>query len=393
MQKAQGWWCRIDAKPAAIHATVCIAQLRFRVEVWTFADGGVGNGSRFASLRTKEAIMTIPTPTVEAADELTLAVIVSSHAPLLLLDGDLNIIAASSSFCQAFHIEPSTIPGKALSSIGSGEWNIPQLKSLLDVIASGHAEIDHYEMTLDRPIAPTRRVVINPRKLDYGDPGNVRLLLSISDVTDVRLAEKIREDLLRDNDILLRELQHRVANSLQIIASVLMQSAKHVQSDETRTHLYDAHHRVMSVAALQRQLAVGRIGDVELRSYFTELCRAIGASMIRDQNQLILQVAVDDSTTAADVSVSLGLIVTELVINALKHAFPGQRAGNINVNYQSRGDAWTMSVDDNGVGRSAHVRNSPGLGTTLIEALSKQLGANIEIADAHPGTKVSIVHS
>ena len=337
--------------------------------------------------------MTIPVPAIEAADELTLAVIVSSHAPLLLLDGDLRIIAASASFCHAFQIQPSTLPGNSLDAIGTGEWNIPQLRSLLGTIASGHATIDAYEMDLVPTAGPTRRLVINARKLDYGDAANIRLLLSITDVTNVRLADKLREDLLRDKDILLQELQHRVANSLQIIASVLMQSARRVQSDETRTHLYDAHHRVMSVAALQRQLAVTRIGDVALRAYLTELCGTIGASMIRDQNQLTLKVTVDDSTIGADASVSLGLIVTELVINALKHAFPGQRAGAITVDYHSVGDAWTLSVGDNGVGRPADVGASPpGLGTSLIEAVSKQLGARFEITDAHPGTKASIIH-
>ena len=337
--------------------------------------------------------MTIPAAAVEAADELTLAVILSSHAPLLLLDGEFRIIAASSSFCQAFGIAPSTLADGTLSTIGSGEWNRPQLRSLLEAIAAGYAEIDAYEMDLVRATGPDRRLVINARKLDYGDDKHVRLLLSINDVTNVRLADKLREELLRDKDILLQELQHRVANSLQIIASVLMQSARRIQSDETRAHLYDAHHRVMSVAALQRQLAVTHMGEIALRAYFTDLCRTIGASMIRDRNQLKLQVTVDDSVTSADVSVSLGLIVTELVINALKHAFPGRRAGTISVDYQSKGDAWTLSVGDDGIGRptddpDAHI----GLGTSLIQAVSKQLGANVQITDAHPGTRVSIVH-
>lgn len=337
--------------------------------------------------------MKIPAPAVEAADELTLAIIAASQAPILLLDGDLQIIAASTSFSTTFHIPPVTLPGKKLGAIGAGEWNIPQLQSLLETIASGHADIDAYEMDLVRASKPTRQLVINARRLDYGDADNARLLLSISDVTNARLAEKLKEDLLRDKDILLQELQHRIANSLQIIASVLMQSARRVQSDETRTHLYDAHHRVMSVAALQKQLAITRIGDVELRAYFTELCRTIGASMIRDQKQLTLEVTADDSTTDADISVSLGLIVTELVINALKHAFPGQRSGKISVDYHAQGEAWTLSVEDNGVGRPDDISNAPpGLGTSLIQAVSKQLGAKVEITDAHPGTVVSIVH-
>ena len=121
-------------------------------------------------------------------------------------------------------------------------------------------------------------------------------------------------------------MQHRVANSLQIIASILLQSARRVQSDETRGHLQDAHSRLMSIAAVQQHLAASRLGKVELRPYLIQLCKSLGASMIHDAKVLSIEVVVDESVTDADISVSLGLIVTELVINALKHAFPGHRA-------------------------------------------------------------------
>src|SRR5205085_2872821 len=114
------------------------------------------------------------------------------------------------------------------------------------------------------------------------------------------------------------ELNHRVANSLQIIASVLMQSARKVQSEDAKIHLVDAHHRVLSVASLQQQLAKSKLGDVELRPYLTTLCDSIAASMIRDPRQLLLDVQADAAITNASASVSIGLIVTELVINALK---------------------------------------------------------------------------
>jgi two-component system, sensor histidine kinase PdtaS len=149
----------------------------------------------------------------------------------------------------------------------------------------------------------------------------------------------------------------------------------------------------MSIAAVQKHLAATRLGEVELRSYFVQLCKSLAASMIGDPKLLSIDVNVDDSMTDANISVSLGLIVTELVINALKHAFPRHRAGKIVVDYHAKGSNWTLSVSDNGVGMptdSPVVRS--GLGTNIVEALAKRLDAEVEVTNAHPGTFVSIVH-
>ena len=111
------------------------------------------------------------------------------------------------------------------------------------------------------------------------------------------------------------------------------------------------------------------------------------------RSRLSLKVDVDDSTATSDGSVSLGLIVTELVINALKHGFPSNRGGHIDVNYRSQGANWTLSVTDDGVGMpSGREPVKPGLGTSIVEALAKQLGAKVSVVDKHPGTAVLIVH-
>lgn len=325
---------------------------------------------------------------------LALAVVSSSTAPLLLLDPSLRVIAASASFCRTFDIDPDRLVDRFLGEVGTGEWNKPQLRVLLEATAGGNANIDAYQMDLKGPLKGVRKLVINAQRLDY-DPGQpVRLLVTIEDVTVARADDKMRDDLLREKAILLQELQHRVANSLQIIASVILQSARRTQSDETRLHLNDAHNRVMSVAALQQQLAASRLGEVGLAPYFTQLCNSIAASMIPDPTRLSLKVEADDSATAADVSVSLGLIVTELVINALKHAFPGGRLGTIIVGYESKGPNWTLSVRDDGVGMPKDAASAtPGLGTSIVEALAKQLHARIQVEGQHPGTRVSVIHS
>lgn len=329
----------------------------------------------------------------DAASNLAMALISSSQTPLILLDSDLTVIAASDSFCSIFDVAPD-LAGSKFADVGAGEWNVPQLNTLLRATVRGNVAIDQYEMELLRVDHSPRCLVLRAHKLAYLDTENIRIVLSIADVTDARLAEKAKDNLVREKQILLQELQHRVANSLQIIASVLIQSARRVQSDETRAYLQDAHHRVMSIATLQKQLAVSQLGDVPLQHYFSELCESIGASMIADHDRLSLTTTVDDSAVTADVSVSLGLIVTELVINALKHAFPGHAPeGHISVDYRGNGQGWALTVEDDGIGMPAdHAQSKPGLGTGIVEALAKNLDATISVTDLHPGTKVSIIH-
>jgi two-component sensor histidine kinase len=251
-------------------------------------------------------------------------------------------------------------------------------------------------MDLVRPGHSTCRLVLNAHMLDYeASVGEARIVMAVTDVTAARLADKQKDDLLHEKQVLMQELQHRVANSLQIIASVLLQSARKVNSEETRSQLKDAHHRVMSIATLQKQLATTQEGDVVLRAYFTELCESISASMIAETSDLSLAADVDDSIVDARISVSLGLIVTELVINSLKHAFPGgSRRGRISVGFRYSGTGWTLRVEDDGVGFPADAMAAkPGLGTGIVQALARQLDAHVAITDAHPGTRVTVSHS
>jgi two-component sensor histidine kinase len=331
----------------------------------------------------------------EAADNMSVALISSSFSPLILLREDLTIIAASKSFCRAFDIDFAGVMGKKLADLGGGEWNVRQLNALLQATVSGKAAIDVYEMDLVRPEKSTLRLLINAHTLDYFEAESIRVVLAITDVTSQRLADKMRDDLVREKQLLLNEIQHRVANSLQIIASVLLQSARKVQSKETQEHLRDAHNRVMSVAMLQKHLSSTAVDNVRLENYFADLCNSIGASMIGDPGRIELTTQCDDSVVDPDTSVSLGLVVTELAINALKHAFPGRtQHGSIKVGFSSAGKAWTLVVADDGIGMPKNKEDrKPGLGTGIVEALASQLGAVVMISDAAPGTKVSLVHT
>lgn len=224
------------------------------------------------------------------------------------------------------------------------------------------------------------------------------VMATIRDITERQRVAKTLQELSRQNQVLLREMQHRVANSLQIIASILSLKAQSVSSQETRLHLRDAQQRVLAVAAVQQHLHDARQGDlIQVAPYLSQLCGDLASSIIGDNRPITLSVEVDASETNSGHAVSLGLIVTELVINAIKYAFPGEgQAGQVVVHYDMNGLSWKLNVSDNGVGQSGSELYSvgkSGLGTDLIKALAEQLGAQVEIISGPKGMSVSVTHS
>ena len=139
--------------------------------------------------------------------------------------------------------------GQNLLELGSGEWNNPELQTFMRSALSG-AVTPALELNLNRARRPTRNLIVQASRLEEVDLDRVRILVAVTDRTDALSAEAANEEAMRQKDVLLQEVRHRVANSLQIIASVLLQNARKTISEETREHLKDAHHRVMSVAAL-----------------------------------------------------------------------------------------------------------------------------------------------
>jgi two-component sensor histidine kinase len=333
---------------------------------------------------------------VKDASALTQAIVDTLREPLVVLDHDLRVVAASRSFYRTFKVDRAATQGKLLYDLGDGQWDIPKLRLLLERIVPERGVMEDYEVEHDFPDIGQRTMLLNARKIFYeGDP-HTTILLGIEDITAARALEHEKDGLLRQKDMLLEEMQHRVANSLQIIASILLLKARTVQSEETRLHLHDAHKRVMSVASVQQHLhASGAGGSVQLGPYLSKLCEALSHSIIGDNRAISLNAVIGEGTATSSHAVSIGLIVTELVINALKHAFPPDtQTGQVTVAYEVAGENWELSVSDNGIGRpdGALAPAKTGLGTTIVKALAQQLDAQVEIASGSLGTTVSITH-
>jgi two-component sensor histidine kinase len=281
--------------------------------------------------------------------------------PLIVLDKDLRVIAASRSFYVKFATNPDDSQGKHLYELGNGEWDIPKLRALLENIIPGLGTMDDYEVEHDFPRAGKRVLLLNACIVVY-EKAHKNILLSIEDLTIQRALERDKEEMLRQKDVLLDEIEHRVANSLQIIASIIMLKAKSVESEETRRHLHDAHNRVISVAAVQRHLhASAGLGSMEMLPYLSTLCDALTHSMIGDGQSISLKVIGRGGSSTYDVA----------------------------------GTDWKLSVADNGMGKPDGVFAQPktGLGTRIVKALAKQLDSQVVTSSGPKGTTVSVTHA
>jgi PAS domain S-box-containing protein len=318
--------------------------------------------------------------------------------PLLVLDQDLRVVSANRAFCRTFRMTRQNIEDRAVYALGDGQWDIPALRFLLENIAPHHTVMEGYVVEREFPGIGRRSMLLNAREVLSQRNARKLILLTIEDVTERRAAEREAAELLRQKEMLLQEVQHRIANSLQIIASILLLKARTVQSEETRMHLRAAHQRVMSVAAVQQQLLATSHGDpVYIGPYLTGLSQALAASMTDDSRPISLKVQAEGGTASSAEAVSIGLIVTELVINAFKHAFVGdEAAGLVVVAYEAAETSWRLAVSDNGIGAPEGQLDSdkqrPGLGTIIVEALAKQLDARVEVTRSRRGTTVSITH-
>jgi hypothetical protein len=217
---------------------------------------------------------------VEEAREFAQAIVDTVREPFLVLDQDLRVLAASRSFCSAFKVRPDDTKGRLLYALGDGQWDIPGLRLLLEKIVPERGVMEDYEVKHEFPDIGQRTMLLNARKVFYEGGSYTTILLGIEDITERRVLEREKDELLQQKDILFAELEHRIANSLQIIASIILMNARSV-SKETRLHLQNTHQRVMSIAAVQKQLhAAGVVGLIDVVPYLSGLCGTLTRSLI-----------------------------------------------------------------------------------------------------------------
>jgi PAS domain S-box-containing protein len=226
-----------------------------------------------------------------------------------------------------------------------------------------------------------------------GIDGNVMEVSGIAhDITEKKLTDEQIKQSLKEKEVLLKEVHHRVKNNLQVISSILNLQSSYVKEQNTLNLLRECQNRIKSMAFIHESLYQNKdFSNINFSEYLVLLSKNLLHSYGLVENRVQLVFDVEPVFLNLDLSIPCGLIVNELISNALKYAFPGEKEGVITVSLKPVGEKLHISIADNGAGLPADLdfRNTESLGLQLVVTLVEQLNGEIEV-DLDCGTKFLI---
>jgi len=237
-----------------------------------------------------------------------------------------------------------------------------------------------------------RTMVLNARKVYRSGDKIQQILLAIEDITErARLAREhaaAREHI----GMLLQEMAHRVKNSLQSISAMVMLEARSQKSDEGKAALERVSRRITALGQLYSKLSkADTVEAVDAAVYLNELCRELITSVRAEgDTSITLKTEIESELLPTDKAIPNGLIVNELVTNAVKYAFPGEAKGAVTVTLKRARAELRLTVADDGQGLNPH-RGDSGVGGRLVDGFAHQLGGQIERKSDSHGTTVHLI--
>lgn len=205
--------------------------------------------------------------------------------------------------------------------------------------------------------------------------------------------EEVR--LARDRaEAMLREVNHRVGNSLQLVSSFISLQMRQLQDGDARSALREAQARIEAVAHVHRRLYTsGDMAQVAMHEYLQSLIAELAVSLGREDSAPDLKLDADPMNVGTDQAVSLGVIVTELVTNAVKYAYEPGQGGEIRIHLKAQGEGralLTVEDDGPGLGDQSSGPKGTGLGSKIVAAMAGGLRSAVRFDDAHKGVRAQL---
>jgi len=312
-----------------------------------------------------------------------------NHSPALasIKDGDGRILYMNHTCEQAWALSLADCEGKL-----DHELRSPDVAARLRDLDRAVLESGRSSSAIEELATPGDGVRhLLSYRFPFDDAAGCRVLGGISvDITDQMRTERALEAALAAKEMLLKEVHHRVKNNLQIISSLLNMQAELIADPSERLVFEESQRRVQSMAMIHERLCgSGDLQHVDFREYVEALVNDLFAAHGRDRDQVRLRLALEPVSLELNQAIPCGLILNELVHNALKYAFPGKREGEILVALSGVQRHVTLRVADNGVGMPSRQVVKQSLGLGIVDVLARQLDGTLR-REHGPGVDISL---
>lgn len=255
---------------------------------------------------------------------------------------------------------------------------------------AGQSVPSQYEFKYLTKAGEERHVLISAGKMEYqGRPTGVASFL---DITERKRAEELIRVSLAEKEVLLKEIHHRVKNNLQVVSSLLFLQSQKFNDPELQNCFLESQSRICSMALAHEQLYQSKnLAEISIKGYIENLVGQLQAIFSSLDQAIDCQLAVEDLDLDIAKVVPCGLLITELLSNAYKHAFVDGRSGKVTISMKSSAGKIELAVADNGLGWPTDLdyRQVKTLGLQLVKALTNQLNGTLEL-ERNNGTRFRV---
>src|SRR5271157_371534 len=293
-----------------------------------------------------------------------------------------TVITCNAAVEQIFGYKREEVMGRTLEFLHSSKANYDEFNNGLALALKGEGLFNAEFPALRKD---GTSIITEYTVTESSDDSNGRavLVIVVRDITERKRAEEQLRIALREKEVLLKEIHHRVKNNLAVISSLLNMQSKYIRDKRTLEIFRESQNRVKTMALIHTKLYQSSdLARIDFADYVRKLTAALIASYRLEPDGVTLVLDVRDVYFDVNMGIPCGLIINELLTNALKHAFPDGRKGEVSVSLKPDNETITLVVADNGIGipDTIDFRNTESLGFQLVTALVDQLGGTIELA-------------
>jgi PAS domain S-box-containing protein len=321
------------------------------------------------------------------SDDLYRESFMQSAAVKLLVDPRSGEIVDANPAASAFYGYPMD-ELKTMGVTGLNTSSLEVVRENMSLVRS--KSLDHFEVRHRLASGEERDVEVFSSPIKIG--GKEYLHSIIHDITEKVRAEKDLKRLVGEKETLMKELQHRVKNNLNVVVGLLSLEAERCRDEEASGAFANAISRVGSIAAIYEKLYDSKdMSSIDMGPYAEELAASLFSTYNLDPSRIALRTDFDALRLDSKRSVPFGLILNELVSNALKYAYPGDERGEVRISLRSRNGQASLLVEDDGPGVPEAYRgeDADSMGMTLVRMLAQQLKGSFELdcgpPVGHPG--------